>query len=718
MVDINAKDLTSALEELQDLAASGAGLDTLAEYTQKAIVQLKLGKEGADQLRKSLTQIKASVTDLTSIDWSSELEKWGKALDLVKEKVYQTVPGIGTLASEIALLSPQLIGRTEIPRAFEIVGEAAQGTSAKINESFMAMVKLIDPELTRTKTAQYLASLSAYAEAGKKFEMGLVMSAAASGQLASVIGTTGQNIADLSLKSEAFSDMTVRIGNASGFSAAQVAKYAKDLMAIPGALVDVDKPGLVAGERMHFLDAAMKVASGTGQTFEQVMEDLTFSFETMGVKGEPALQFAARMQNASQALGMPLKFVKQYAQDAAGSFALFADDTKAAANMGQSAINIMGKLGPALQQSGLGPKAITDLVKGVTDGIAKMDTAQKAFLSSQTGGPGGLQGAFQIDQMLAEGKIDQVFDKVKQNMMQKLGGPIVTRAQAAGSPEMAAQFQKQIMFMMSPAMGGMAKDQASAVKLLEAMASGKAEPPEGLQDKDKALRDSMDRGTKLQERGNNILVRIANASERMAALQSIAGYEKSRQMGGSESPAFQRSLVEMRNRAAEGAGLDPLKGKGLEGGRSMKEVMADALKHPTDTLRGAVGSAFDYFKSAGHSLSEEAKRGVSPIPGAPTIDSGALRKPIAQGPRKQPAIVPATLVPPNPGVLAARTLDRNDKLKPGGPKQKEPGQTVQVAVNTVCTVCQRKIAADEAGRLINHSHDRANRQNWMGSPNP
>jgi hypothetical protein len=438
------------------------------------------------------------------------------------------------------------------------------------------------------------------------------------------------------------------------------------------------------------------VAAGTGQTFEQVMEDLTFSFETMGVKGEPALEFAARMQNASQAMGIPLKFVKQYAEEAASAFTLFADDTKAAAEMGQSAINIMGRLGPALQQSGLGPKAIGDIVKGVTDGIARMDTAQKAFLSAQTGGPGGLQGAFQIDQMLAEGKIDQVFDKVKQNMMQKLGGPIVTRAEAAVSPEAAAQFQKQIMFMMSPAMGGLAKDQASAVKLLEAMVSGKAEAPEALQDKDKALRDALDRGTKLQDRGNNILIRIANASERMAALQAVAGYEKSRQVGGAENMQFQRTLMDLKGQAAGGSMLNPLTGRGLEGGRSMSEVISQAMNKPTENLKDSVDAAFSYFTSIGHSLANEARQNINPIPGAPGIDPGSLR---------------------SPSQLTARTLDRQERVAERQETVKA-AQPVNVSVTTVCATCQRKIAADEAGKLISHTHDKMNRQNFMGTPNP
>ncbi len=695
MADVNASDVTSALEELKELATTGVGLDVLEDYIKRAVVQLKLGKEGADKLKEGLVQIKTNITDLKSINWSSELERWGEALNSIKEKIYETIPGIGVLATEIALLSPQLISRTEIPKAFDVIGDAAEGTSAKINESFMAMIKLINPELTKTKTAQYLASLSAYADAGKRFEMGLVMSAAATGQLADVIGTTGQNIADLSLKSEAFSDMTVKIGNASGFSAAQVAKYAKELMTIPGALVDADKPGNIAGQTIHYLDAAMKVAAGTGQTFEQVMEDLTFSFETMGVKGEPALEFAARMQNASQAMGIPLKFVKQYAEEAASAFTLFADDTKAAAEMGQSAINIMSRLGPALQQSGLGPKAIGDVVKGVTDGIAKMDTAQKAFLSAQTGGPGGLQGAFQIDQMLAEGKIDQVFDKVRQNMMQKLGGPIVTRAEAASSPEAAAQFQKQIMFMMSPAMGGMARDQASAVKLLEAMVSGKAEAPEALQDKDKSLRDALDRGTKLQDRGNNILIRIANASERMAALQAIAGYEKSRQIGGAENMQFQRTLRELKGQAAAGSMLNPLTGKGLEGGRSINEVISQSK--PIEDLKDSIDSAIGYVTSTGRSLSDELQQNISPIPGAPGINPSSLR---------------------TSSQLTARTLDRQGKTAERQEITKTAPQPINVSVTTVCATCQRKIATDEAGKLISHAHDKINRQNFMGTPNP
>ena len=77
---------------------------------------------------------------------------------------------------------------------------------------------------------------------------------------------------------------------------------------------------------------------------------------------------------------------------------------------------IMNDYVGALQNTGMTGQHAMEVVKGMTDSIAGMSVAQKAFLSSQTGGPGGLMGAFQIEKDLREGKIDKVFDKVRQTM--------------------------------------------------------------------------------------------------------------------------------------------------------------------------------------------------------------------------------------------------------------------------------------------------------------
>lgn len=692
MADINATDLTSALEELKTLAVSGAGLSELTEYVSKVITKLNLGKDAAQALKDEFVKIKGVATDLSKMDFASAIQDWTDHLDLLGQKIKQIIPGISDLGTTIGFATPQFLARTDIPKSFMEIGESARDASADINESVEAISKITGVN------SKWINALAASAEAGKKMEFGLVAIAAASGQLNSMIGVTGERIDNLPGKAESWSQMTQKIGNDTGTLSPIVSKLANQLgVAIPGALNDIDKPGEIAGERITQLQALMQVATGTGQSYETVVKDVVDVFENMGIQGTPALEFVARMQSASEAIGLPLKFVKQYATEAADSFALFADDTKAAANMTQNVINIMGRLGPALQQSGLGPKAITDVVKGVTDGISKMDTAQKAFLSSQTGGPGGLQGAFQIDQMLAEGKIDQVFDKVKQNMMQKLGGPIVTRSQAAGSPEMAAQFQKQIMFMMSPAMGGMAKDQASAVKLLEAMASGKAEMPEGMQDKDRVLKDTMERGAKLQERGNSKLTEIANYTKRMSELGALSNAVLFRQLFGSESTQFNKETMERRAAAARGVTVSPFD---INKGRSVPEV-ATSVDYGEEAKK-AIDSVTGYAINFAQKMKDKAMGQVGPFSGLPSIDVGALK----------------TSPPLTPNQLATRTLDKNEKQLFERSKQKDMGQTIQVAVTTVCTVCQRKIAADEAGKMIGHSHDQVNRQNWMGSPNP
>lgn len=700
MVDINATDLTSALEELKSLASTGAGLSELTEYIGKAISKLNLGKDAAQALRDEFGRVKNAALDLSKIDFSSAIQDWTDHLDFLGQRIKEIIPGISDLGTTIGFASPQFLARTTVPRSFMEIGESARDASADINESVEAISKVTGIN------SKWIVALAASADAGKKVELGFVSMAAASGQLTTMIGQTGDRLDNLPGKIEAWSDMVKRIGNDTGTLSPIVSKLANQLgTAIPGALNDVDKPGEVAGKRITQIQAAMEVAMGTGQSYEVVVKDLVDLFENMGIKGTPALEFIANMQNASEAIGIPLKFVKQYTQDAANSFALFADDTESAANMTQSTINILGRLGPALQQSGLGPRAISDVVKGVTDGIAKMDTAQKAFLSSQTGGAGGLQGAFQIDQMLAEGKIDQVFDKVKQNMMQKLGGPIVTRAQAASSPEQAAQFQKQIMFMMSPAMGGIAKDQASAVKLLEAMASGKAEMPEGMEDKDKVLRDTMDRGARLQERGNSKLTEIANYTKRVAELGSISNANVFRQMFGSESQQFNKERLDRRGASASGVTVSPFD---TNKGRSIKDVVSGV--DYKDEAKKIIDSVTGYTSNFARKMKEKTLGQEDLVPGAPGINAGSL---------KQPAITPASKTPPNPNQLASRSLERSENFNNREiAKLPESKPTVNVSVTTVCSMCQKKIAADEAGKMINHNHDNVNRQNWLGTSNP
>ena len=172
-----------------------------------------------------------------------------------------------------------------------------------------------------------------------------------------------------------------------------------------------------------------------------------------------------RIQGATEETGIPINKMRSFIKEASKDFAMLGDNS-------DGVINIMARMGPALIKTGASTAQTTAIMKDMISGLNGMATGAKAFLSSSTGGPGGLMGAFQIDEMLEKGQTAEVFEKVRANMMSRLGGPIVTRAQAAQDPAAAAQYQKQLMFMQSPAMGGMAKDERSAARLLKAMSEG------------------------------------------------------------------------------------------------------------------------------------------------------------------------------------------------------------------------------------------------------
>ena len=100
-----------------------------------------------------------------------------------------------------------------------------------------------------------------------------------------------------------------------------------------------------------------------------------------------------------------------------------------------------------------------------------MDIAQQAFLSGMTGGVGGLQGAFEIDIMLAEGKVDEVAGKVESAMRKMFGGELVTREEAAGSQAAAAQMLKQVQ-MLTTGPFKVAETRRQAYAIIEKMRAG------------------------------------------------------------------------------------------------------------------------------------------------------------------------------------------------------------------------------------------------------
>lgn len=254
-----------------------------------------------------------------------------------------------------------------------------------------------------------IAPFAEMADSARKFELGLIQTAAASGDLGELYKTVGDDLAGLALKQQQYIDISFQAAQANNLTTKQASEYARALMSIPGAMDTTITSTENGIKDMSLLDAALKVAAGTGQNFADVQEQINDAFLSFGTPLEKSLNYISRMSDVSQNLRIPLNLVHQATKTAADSFKLFGDNSEAA-------IEIMNRMGGALKQTGLGPQAITQVIQDMTQAIGQMGIAQKAFLSQQTGGANGLQGAFQVDLLLRQGKLDEVQKKVEQSL--------------------------------------------------------------------------------------------------------------------------------------------------------------------------------------------------------------------------------------------------------------------------------------------------------------
>ena len=193
---------------------------------------------------------------------------------------------------------------------------------------------------------------------------------------------------------------------------------------------------------------------------------------------------------------------------------MFGDNTGAATK-------VVHAFDSAFKDSKLSPAAIQEVVKDMTSGILGMDTATKAFISSQSGGRGGLAGSFEIDLALQEGKMDQVLAKTMDTIKGKMGGQILTLEDVRDNQALAGQFQKQLSYMTDVA--HIAKSQSEAEQLSKAWKTGAMDKLKTETTEDsgkKALDTAVTRGGEEQQRTNSIFMTANQTLEKSKLIQA------------------------------------------------------------------------------------------------------------------------------------------------------------------------------------------------------
>ena len=265
------------------------------------------------------------------------------------------------------------------------------------------------------------------------------------------------------------------IGKATGISYDQVSSYATQLGKLQGGFTNINVPVTIAGEKMTNLEAQLRLASGAGFSMSEAL-DITkrsldevsnskFSLQTDESAAERTTTYLATIGALSKETGAPLSKLKDVMQNVSSEFGMMGDSSQGAARLIASSFQ-------TLRESGMTASQALDTIKGYTAGINNLKTAQMAFLSAQTGGAGGLRGGFQIEKLIKDGKIDEVFQKT-QEALRKQFGKIVSFEQATQSDQAAAQYQKQLQLLQNGPLGSFAKDRASAERILDSFTSNK-----------------------------------------------------------------------------------------------------------------------------------------------------------------------------------------------------------------------------------------------------
>lgn len=359
----------------------------------------------------------------------------------------------------------------------------------------------------------------------------------ASGGLSASWNKSGNSLAGLNEMVKQHSIYLNTIGRATGNSTAEMASHWNALAsAIPGAADTQITAVEGSNKSTSGLVAAMRLASGTGQDFATITNNLTQAWSAYGLEGKDALAFTAQIYEVNDKLGLKLSTTKSFIDSNATAFAGLTDK-------GNNAVNVLNNMYDSFRKTGLSANESTTIIGKMTSGLKDLTLGQKAFLSAQSGGPGGLRGAIQIEQQIRSGDIEGVLKKAEASLKKQFGGKIVTQEEAGKSDVAAATFVKQREMLKSGAFGIKATDDNQATRILEAFKNGTSATV-ALKDEQSSLNDSMNRGEQLQSEGNTIMNSIARNTEALQLLNNATMFDANQQYLGSsernDRPEFAR----------------------------------------------------------------------------------------------------------------------------------------------------------------------------------
>lgn len=426
---------------------------------------------------------------------------------------------------------------------------------------------------------KFFATMDQRARLGDFF----ISAAASTGQLANAFSSGANPLETFNDKLTKTSSILLSAEKGTGLTTEQITGFYSQIARIPGAMDGFSNSIRKGQQTTSLLQASIELARGTGSDYSDIVKDMTNAYEDLNLKGQNALNMTTRISEVSSKTGLRLADVRGIITTTAEQFQFFGNSIDGTSQL-------VANYSKALDQVGLSSKQIITINAGFIESVYKLTAAQKAYLSQQTGGPGGLQGSFQIDKMLSEGKVDQVFDKMK-GTLQKQFGKVLTLDDAGQSQQAAAQFEKQIQMITQGPLGSLVKTREQAFKVSEMLKKGETITKEKISDNlEGTQQDQRKKGAALLD-SQNTAMSVARADIRAAQVsiegtnfalgtRALTTAEVDRKKGNLDEPDLEK---------------ERLKRKIAEGGNIGKK---DVTMDPEATAQAAGKKGLDGFLSA------------------------------------------------------------------------------------------------------------------------
>ncbi len=466
--------VAAAVSEAKNLfTQSGIQLENLNNITSDTSRRLALIAGGAINAGKAFNY-------MSGVDVKN-LNTWSSQLDAINDAI-ATAAGKGD--------SNQLIN---LAKAFKVSSNELSAATTKDATGKLS----INTEMLSNSISKAAANMAQQADNALMLQEVYLSAAAATGNYEKVMTMANESLEGLNDTIDLQQALITGTARATQLTTDQVRQFYLALSVVPGALDATIAKTESSVTKMSMLQATMELAKGTGRDYADIIDDLNKAYENYGVTGEGALKFSAKISEVSNNLGMRLQDVRSGLNNVANSFRGVANVGESANRMIENAASLYNEYTAALQKTGLASTEASNIASNLIGKFKDLSLEQKAFLSSQTGGPGGLMGGFRIEKMLREGDVAGV-QKLTTQMIERQFGKIVSLDEAAASQSAAAQRARQISLLRQGPLGSLAGSQEDAGRLLDALRLRK----EGLEVnklQNDYLQNQIDRGQRLRE---------------------------------------------------------------------------------------------------------------------------------------------------------------------------------------------------------------------------